>query len=113
MNRWARRIITILNIAGIQYNNSDGSSRKVILSRLHKGDKLVTRPEEDNPYDKNAVKLLSSNGKTVGYLPRFVAVFLKQQLKSGKKAEVKIVEEPDLAENHYPDCKISVDIIDS
>lgn len=99
-------------ITGIQYNNSDGSSRKEILSRLHKGDKLVPAPEEDNPVDKNAVKLMSTNGKTVGYVPRFVAVFLKQQLDSGKKAEVKIADEPDLAEGHHPDCKISVDVKD-
>ncbi|MDA3792436.1 MAG: HIRAN domain-containing protein [Elusimicrobia bacterium] len=99
-------------ITGLQYDNTDGTSRKEILSKFHKGDHLSTQIDTNNTYDKSAIKLLSTNGKTVGYVPRFVAVFLKQQLNAGKKAEVAISEEPDLAENHHPDCKISVDIKD-
>lgn len=58
-------------IAGVNYNNEDGSSRKEILNDLPSNYQFVL----ENFYfeEEKAVKILTKDNKCVGYIPRTFA----------------------------------------
>jgi len=58
-------------VVGVSKDNTDGTSRQQIISReVAENDPLQLVPEPDNPYDPNAVKVLSKFGHQIGYLGR-------------------------------------------
>lgn len=63
-------ILALTKVVGVSRNNEDGTSRQKIVSKLRKGDLLMLVHEKDNPSDANALKVLASKGKQVGYLMR-------------------------------------------
>ena len=61
-------------VVGVSKNNADGSSRQEIIhSEVREEDKLSLEAEPTNPYDANAVKVLSRHGRQIGYLSRDMA----------------------------------------
>jgi len=65
-------------VVGVSKQNQDGSSRQeFIRSEVAEDDKLNLEPEPGNPYDPNAVKVLSSKGNQIGYLSREMAEKVK------------------------------------
>jgi hypothetical protein len=57
------------SIAGVRYNNEDGSSRQqIIKDGIRPGDALGFRFEDDNPVDPFAVVVLTPDGRQAGYL---------------------------------------------
>lgn len=63
-------ILALTKVVGVSRRNEDGTSRQKIASKLRKGDLLMLVHEKDNPADANALKVLASKGKQVGYLMR-------------------------------------------
>lgn len=63
-------VLALTKVVGVSRNNEDGTSRQKIASKLRKGDLLMLVHEKDNPADANALKVLASKGKQVGYLMR-------------------------------------------
>lgn len=63
-------ILALTKVVGIARENEDGTSRQKIASKLRKGDLLMLVHERDNPFDANALKVLASKGRQVGYLLR-------------------------------------------
>lgn len=63
-------ILALTKVVGVSRKNEDGTSRQKIASKLRKGDLLMLVHERDNPADANALKVLASKGKQVGYLMR-------------------------------------------
>jgi hypothetical protein len=57
-------------VAGVTYENADGSSRQAVLGRCQEGEALKLVREPSNPYDGNAVGVRRSNGEQLGYLPK-------------------------------------------
>ena len=61
-------------VVGVSKNNADGSSRQEIIKReVRENDKLRLEAESDNPFDPNAVKVLSKFGNQIGYLSKEMA----------------------------------------
>lgn len=68
-------------VVGVSKDNADGSSRQEIIRReVEEDDKLQIKPEPDNPYDPNAVQVLSKNGNQIGYLNKEMAETIKPAL---------------------------------
>jgi hypothetical protein len=65
-------------VVGVSMNNADGTSRQaIILREIFEDDPIALELEPDNPYDPNAVKVLSKFGNQIGYLGKDVAERLK------------------------------------
>ncbi|XOV90837.1 MAG: HIRAN domain-containing protein [Bacteroidota bacterium] len=61
-------------VVGVSHTNEDGTPRQTIITReVEENDLLTLEPEPNNPYDPNAVKVLSKNGNQIGYLKKEVA----------------------------------------
>lgn len=61
-------------VVGVSKDNADGSSRQEIIKReVAEDDKLLLEAEPDNPYDPNAVKVLSKDKNQIGYLNKEMA----------------------------------------
>lgn len=61
-------------VVGVSHLNADGSARQTIISNsVKEDDLLVLEPEPKNPYDQNAVRVLTKNGQQIGYLNKEVA----------------------------------------
>ena len=55
-------------VAGVTFDNDDGSSRQKIIARCTVGEKIRLIREPDNPYDEFAIKVCRSNGEQIGYV---------------------------------------------
>jgi hypothetical protein len=69
-------------VAGVTRENQDQSNRQKILADYRK---LNLVREHDNPYDANAIKVLISNGKQIGYINSDLARELAPIIDKGKK----------------------------
>ena len=68
-------------VVGVSKDNSDGTSRQAIIKReVEEDDKLSLEAEPDNPFDPNAVKVLSKHGNQIGYLSKEMAETLQPAL---------------------------------
>ena len=74
-------------LAGTQYV----SDITEIYKKLYIGELVQIVREKDNPYDKKAVKVLTQDGKMIGYIPARHNLFISQMLDFGSslKAEVR------------------------
>ncbi len=61
-------ILALTKVVGVSRENENGTSRQKIASKLRRGDLLMLVHERDNPADANALKVLASKGRQVGYL---------------------------------------------
>jgi hypothetical protein len=78
-------------VAGVSYENRDGTSRQSIIKRCRPGEILHLVREPDNPHDANAVKVLRQNGEQLGYLPGHVVMTgLARELDRGSHFRVKV-----------------------
>ncbi len=65
-------------VVGVSKDNADGSSRQdIIRQEVKEDDKLRLETEPDNPFDPNAVKVLSKLGNQIGYLSKEMALKVK------------------------------------
>lgn len=68
-------------VVGVSKDNEDGSSRQEIIKReVEEDDKLILQAEPTNPFDPNAVKVLSKFGHQIGYLNKDMAEKVKPAL---------------------------------
>lgn len=83
-------------VAGVTYQNADGSLRQDIIKELHKvwrsevAVKFTLRREPYNPYDQNAVAVLDSQGRQVGYLSRQIAEFVASKMDKGESVSAEL-----------------------
>ncbi|MGJ7462132.1 HIRAN domain-containing protein [Halomonas sp. MA07-2] len=68
-----QRLITC--ISGTEYKNANGEYRAKILGHLPIGSSLILRKDPENPYDKNAIEVISKNGQ-IGFIPKKLAFVL-------------------------------------
>ena len=55
-------------VAGVTYENDDGSSRQGIIAKCVEGEELELIREPDNVYDPLATKVCRINGEQLGYV---------------------------------------------
>ncbi|MEP0985639.1 HIRAN domain-containing protein [Ekhidna sp.] len=76
-------------VVGVSKDNADGSSRQeIIRQEVEEDDKLKLLAEPDNPYDKNAVKVLSKNDNQIGYLNKEMAETILPAIKNETEIHV-------------------------
>jgi HIRAN domain len=83
-----------IRVAGVSFDNRDGSSRQAYIRLVKKGDGLVLRREPDNFFDPNAMAVDWTDAQghpcQLGYVPRSLAALLAPLVDKGVvlKAEV-------------------------
>ncbi len=79
-------------IAGVSYENPDGTERQEILRSLRPGDIAGLVREPDNPHGSDAIAVVDPHYGQIGYIPGHIATRLAQQLDSGMVGFARIVE---------------------
>jgi hypothetical protein len=74
-------------VAGVSFDNRDGTPRQPFLKLAQKGDRLSFRREPDNPFDANAIGVdwCDPPGQChqIGYVPRGLAQLLAPMMDEG------------------------------
>jgi hypothetical protein len=78
----------LINVVGIRYENSDGSSRIKYLLNMKEGDTIRLVREPDNPYDEFAIKVVYGDNFQIGYLPRIYSKEISSFLDSNRNYKV-------------------------
>lgn len=76
-------------IVGVTKNNDDGMPIQSILKTLSPSDKIILVREPDNPYDKNAIKVICEY-QHIGYIQSDLAETLAPLMDSGKQISASI-----------------------
>ncbi len=79
-------------VAGVSFNNEDGSSRQALLKGMQNDDPIILEREPDNPYDSNAIRVVAQKG-CIGYIPRDLAKIVVQSgylIQGGKVESIRI-----------------------
>jgi len=84
---WRQRFPVDLYVAGWHYYQGEQ-----VLPALEPGQALVLEPEPTNPYDENAVKVLTGDGVLLGYIPMSHSAVTTRLLVSGETPVCRIVE---------------------
>ncbi len=77
-------------IRGVTHKNPDGTSRQQLLKRCKVGQPLKLVREHDNPFDENAVRVLTMKGKQLGYLGGEAAEEIAPRLDAGGRVDCEI-----------------------
>lgn len=79
------KVQRIFYAAGVRHYlgcNGEDCSKAVEVTR---GDEVFLNREQDNLFDKNAVKMLDETGQLIGYIPRYYSTAVSYLLEQGKK----------------------------
>jgi hypothetical protein len=84
-------------IAGVSFNNPDGSSRQEIIKKYGKaGSDLVVMPDISNPVDRNALGLWINIGKNqlkqLGYISHDLSPEIRKEQAAGHRVAIEISE---------------------
>lgn len=85
----AGKIYTI-GLVGESKKNADGVSRQSIIKRCQDGQTVRLIPEPTNPYDGNAIFVVTQNGECLGYISRDHNEWIGKKLAAGKLADSRI-----------------------
>lgn len=78
-------VTRIFFVAGVRhYLDCDGKDCAQAI-KVTRGDEVFLRKEPDNRYDQNAIQLLDSSGKILGYIPRYYSKGVTELLNLEKK----------------------------
>ena len=99
-----------INVVGIPYENSDGSSRIKYLLALTKNDKLKLVREPDNQFDPYAIKVVYGNDFQIGYIPRERSKLISNYLKFNYEYDIPnfTVERSDIGYKLYCGFKLVI-----
>lgn len=90
-------------VAGVTFENRQSTIRRLYrFGELDEGTELILKREPDNPFDRNAVAVLTQEGESLGYLSKDLAEQLSGNMDRGKiyKAYVSAITGGD-ADNNY------------
>ena len=76
-------------LAGATFDNPDGVNRQAVLAQVEQWERVNLVRETDNPYDVNAVAVISSKGQ-LGYIPREHAQRIARHMDSGYSTLAKL-----------------------
>ncbi|EKE68718.1 HIRAN domain-containing protein [Oceanibaculum indicum] len=81
------RALRYTAVHGESFRNPDGVSRQDILRIVKQGDSVAIVPEPDNPYDPDAVRIITEWGM-VGYIPREDSAEVAADIAAGRIAQI-------------------------
>ena len=70
-------------VAGVTYENRDGSSRQEAIQNCRCYEQVYLEPEPDNPVDSNAIRVVRGNDEQTGYLRADLAGEVANDLQQG------------------------------
>lgn len=76
-----------LKIAGVTHEQAEGVDPQKIIPDLVPFEKLLLEPDPQNIYDKTAIKVLLSDGRQIGWLPKSASE-VKEQIYWRKEEDV-------------------------
>ena len=77
-------------VVGVSHRNSDGSSRQRALKGCRQGMALQLIPEPNNPYDSDAIAVMTEAGNQIGYIASDTASKLRHYIEKGFRFQVKV-----------------------
>lgn len=77
-----------VKIVGISHRNDDGTDRQIIAGKCCLGEWIGFAPDEDNPYDENAVRVCRKDGEQLGFLSAHCAADVSPNIRDGYKYAV-------------------------
>jgi single-stranded-DNA-specific exonuclease len=80
--------------------------RQSVVALLKVGEEVLLIREPDNPYDKNAIKVVRQNGQQFGFLNRYLAAMVSTMLDHYGRPISAVVSE--LGSGFYPDSSLGV-----
>lgn len=90
----------ITKVVGVTYEN-----RQAIIKKMRDGESLILQREPDNDYDKNAIKVIRSDGQKIGYLNKDLAVKIQQYFNDTKLLRADVME---IVGKSYKDFSLGV-----
>lgn len=82
-------------VAGVSFENRDGTPRQPFVKQCRKDDMLLLRREPDNPFDGNAIAVDWSDAggerHQIGYVPRALAALLAPMADEGAHLYARVV----------------------
>ncbi|WP_274363743.1 HIRAN domain-containing protein [Paenibacillus thermotolerans] len=105
-----------LNVAGITHKNEDGSKRADVAFSCHYGQKLLLVRDPENPYDSNAVQVLTEYGQQLGFIDSWNAKEMQASLKGTSRVYERIeaifieagMFRPEGEKRDVPFCSIAI-----
>ena len=79
-------------VAGESFNNDDGTSRQLLLSRVEPGMPVDLIKEPENPRDPEAIKVVVRGIGQVGYLKSWFAERVHEHESFGGRIQAKVAE---------------------
>ncbi len=78
-------------VVGVSKQNSDGSSRQMIIANyVNESDPVLLELEPDNPFDPDAIKVLITENRQIGYLKREIAPNIKSAIINEAEIHAKV-----------------------
>jgi len=93
-------------VAGVTYENPDGSDRQEILEDCRSGEKLLLIREPNNEYDRNAIRVCRISREQIGYIPQMFSAEIAPLLDRGHPVKAQIIE---LTQTETIGCKIRIE----
>lgn len=75
----------IIRVAGVSYQNDDGSSRQKILAHCKVPEMLQLVRQPNHRHDTNAIQVRRENGEMLGFIPRDEARLMASELDKGRR----------------------------
>jgi hypothetical protein len=72
-------------VAGVTFNNRDGTVRQTILAICKPLDRLLLKHEPDNPVSQTAIAILRETGEQIGYLNSRLGEDTCKRLQKGER----------------------------
>jgi hypothetical protein len=94
-------------IAGVTFDNCDGTNRQALLPSLKKGDELELKREQNNAFDNNAVAIYSPKGQ-IGYINAELAPYISTIIDNDGSLRVIVNEITGGEPNQYYGCNIEI-----
>ncbi len=79
-------------VVGIRHNASCGGNHCELLPEVRPDDLLLLEEEPENKYDPNAIRVLTSKGEHLGYIPRYYNQAILQRLHRGITCSCRVLE---------------------
>lgn len=74
---------TYCKVAGVTFENDDGSSRQYFISRCRVGERVALIRKLDNPYSEYATAVVRNYGQQIGYVPEYLAAEVCDEMELG------------------------------
>lgn len=65
-------------VAGVTFDN-----RQRLIRRMSVGERVTLERDPYNPYDRNAIKVINSNGDHIGFISKDLAATMAMNMDSG------------------------------